>query len=86
MPNPEYSKNKNPYNMTAENVLDQMLDELQNRQEVLTVVQAQVMQQCRPEWAREYLFYQVWTNTYLNLWVYSEAESEAQQLLQEQGL
>jgi hypothetical protein len=72
--------------MTAENMLDQMLDELQNRQEVLTVGQAQVMQQYRPIWAQEYLFYEEWTNTYLNLWVYSEAETDAQQLLQEQGL
>lgn len=72
--------------MTSENVLDQMLDELQNKREVLTVVQAQVMQQYRPNWAKEYLFYQAWTNTYLNLWAYSEAEHDAQQLLQEQGL
>jgi hypothetical protein len=72
--------------MTAETMLDQMLDELQSKREVLTVVQAQVMQQYRPEWAKEYLFYQEWTNTYLNLWVYSEAETDAQQLLQEQGL
>ena len=72
--------------MTAETMLDQMLDELQNRREVLTVVQAQVIQQYEPAWAMEYLFYQEWTNTYLNLWVYSEAETDAQQLLQEQGL
>ena len=72
--------------MTAETMLDQMLDELQNKQEVLTVVQAQVIQQYKPAWAKDYLFYQEWTNTYLNLWVYSEAKHDAQQLFQEQGV
>ena len=86
MPNPEYSKNKNPYNMTSEELLEQLINELRTKAEVLTVGQAQVIQQYEPAWAEEYLFYQEWTNTYLNLWVYSEAESDAQQLLQEQGL
>jgi hypothetical protein len=72
--------------MTSEELLEEMINDLRKNAEVLTVVQAQVIQQYKPAWARDYLFYQEWTNTYLNLWVYSEAETDAQQLLQEQGL
>jgi len=72
--------------MTSEELLEEMINDLRKNAEVLTVGQAQVIQQYKPAWAKDYLFYQEWTNTYLNLWVYSEAETDAQQLLQEQGL
>jgi len=72
--------------MTSEELLEEMINDLRKNAEVLTVVQAQVIQQYKPAWAKDYLFYQEWTNTYLNLWVYSEAEHDAQQLLQEQGV
>ena len=38
-----------------------------------------------PQWAREYLFYNEWNGTYLNLDVYSEADKEEYDLSIEQG-
>jgi hypothetical protein len=72
--------------MTAEKLLEQMLKDLQEKTVVFTAGQAEVMFKCKPEWAKEYLFHKSWNNTYLNLWVYSEAEHDAQQLLKEQGI
>jgi len=73
------------YHMTAEELLDQMIADLKLKEKI-SAYEGEVLHILEPEWASEYLRYNSWNNTYLNLAVYSEAEHDAQQLLKEQGI
>ena len=73
------------YHMTAEELLDQMIADLKLKEKI-SAYEGGILHKLEPEWASEYLHYNSWTNTYLNLAVYSEAEHDAQQLLKEQGI
>jgi hypothetical protein len=53
--------------------------------EVLTAEEHDVVSSVNPEWAKEYLFHNSWSNTYLNLDVYSEVEHDRRQFGMEQG-
>lgn len=53
--------------------------------EVLTAEEHNVVSSVNPEWAKEYLFHNSWSNTYLNLDVYSEVEHDRRQFEMEQG-
>jgi len=75
----------NNHTMTAEQVLDQMIADLKLKEKI-SAYEGGVLHKLEPEWSSEYLHYNSWTNTYLNLAVYSEAEHDAQQLLKEQGI
>jgi hypothetical protein len=59
--------------------------ELINNKEVLTQEERDLVFQVSPEWVAEYLFYNSWNNTYLNLNVYSEVEKERYDLQREMG-
>jgi hypothetical protein len=59
--------------------------ELINNKEVLTQEERDLVFQVSPEWVAEYLFYNSWNNTYLNLNVYSEVEKERYDLQKEMG-
>ena len=72
--------------MTAEQLLNQMVEDIKNNKEVLTADEAKVLFKVDLKWATEYLFHNFWNNTYLNLWVYSEVEHHENQLKMEQGI
>jgi hypothetical protein len=72
--------------MTAEELLQQMVEDIKNTREVLTASEAEILFKVDPKWSTEYLFHNFWNNTYLNLNVYSEVEHHEQQLKREQGL
>jgi hypothetical protein len=54
--------------------------------ETLSAYEAGMLRTLEPQWAAEFLFYNQWKDTYLNLAVYSEAEYHEQQLKIEQGI
>jgi len=72
--------------MTAEELLHQMVEDIKNNTQVLNATQAEVLFKVDPEWSKQNLFHHSWNNTYLNLWIYSEVEHDAQQLKMEQGI
>jgi hypothetical protein len=53
--------------------------------EILTPEERDLCMQFWPAMAKEYLFYNEWNNTYLNLNVYSEVEKERYDLQKELG-
>ena len=71
--------------MTAEQLLDQMIADLKLKERI-SEYEGGILHKLEPEWASEYLHYNTWTKTYLNLAVYSEADHDAAQLLKEQGI
>ena len=56
-----------------------------NNKEVLTQEERDLVFQVNPEWVANFLFYNSWNNTYLNLNVYSEVEKETYDLQKEMG-
>lgn len=60
--------------------------EILKTKEVLTAEEYVIVSKFDPIWAKEYLFHNVWNNTYLNLDVYSEVEKEEFDLRKEIGI
>lgn len=55
------------------------------RKEVLTSDEAKAVCETDSKWAKEYLFHNAWSDTYLNLAVYSEADKEEFDFRREMG-
>lgn len=53
--------------------------------EILTSQERDTLNSINPEWVKEYLFHNSWSNTYLNLSVYSEVEHDRRQYEMELG-
>jgi hypothetical protein len=53
--------------------------------EILTSQERDTLNSINPEWVKEYLFHNSWSNTYLNLSVYSEVEHDRHQYEMELG-
>ena len=70
---------------TAEQLLDKLIADLKLKVKI-SEYEGGILHTLEPEWASEYLHFDKWTKTYLNLAVYSEVEHDAQQLKKEQGL
>jgi hypothetical protein len=64
----------------------QEAQELFYTKEVLTAEEGKLIHQLMPAKAEAYLFHNTWSDTYLNLYVYSEVKHHAAELLREQGL
>jgi hypothetical protein len=64
----------------------QEAQELFHTKEVLTVEEADLCFDLIPVRAKEYLFYNEYTNTYLNLYIYSELEQDNRQFEMETGI
>ena len=64
----------------------QEAQELFYTKEVLTAEEGKLIYQLMPAKAEEYLFHNTWSDTYLNLYLYSEVEKEAYDLRKEMGL
>jgi len=65
--------------------IGQLTEELKAK-EILSAYEAGMLRSLEPKWAAEFLFYNQWKDTYLNLAVYSEVEHHEQQLKMEQGI
>ena len=63
----------------------QEAQELMYTKEVLTAEEANLCFNLIPVRAKEYLFYNEYTNTYLNLYIYSEIEQDSRQFSMETG-
>ena len=63
----------------------QEAQELMYTKEVLTAEEANLCFNLIPVRAKEYLFYNEYTNTYLNLYTYSEIEQDNRQFSMETG-
>jgi hypothetical protein len=63
----------------------QEAQELFYTKEVLTAEEADLCFNLIPVRAKEYLFYNEYTNTYLNLYIYSEIEQDNRQFAIETG-
>ena len=72
--------------MTTEKLSSELVNNLMVNEQILTELEAKAIKEVYPLFAKEYLFYQEYSNTYLNLYTYSEIEHDRLQLLQEQGL
>ena len=64
----------------------QEAQELFYTKEVLTAEEGKLIYQLMPAKAEEYLFHNTWSDTYLNLYLYSEVEHHAAELRKEMGL
>jgi len=71
--------------MTAEQVLDQLIADLKLKEKI-SEYEGGILHTLEPEWASEYLHFDKWNKTYLNLAVYNEIEHDVQQLKMEQGI
>jgi hypothetical protein len=72
--------------MTSEKLTSEQVNNLMVNEQILTELEANAIKAVYPFFAKEYLFYDVYSKTYLNLYTYSEIEHDRLQLLQEQGL
>jgi hypothetical protein len=70
---------------TLKNIDWQAAQELFYIKECLTPEEAQLVKEFMPKQAKEYLLYNEWTDTWLNLNVYSEADKEEYDLQREIG-
>ena len=64
----------------------QAAQKLMYNKEVLNQEERDMCMQFIPAMAKEYLFHNIWNNTYLNLNVYSEVEKEEYDLRKEMGI
>ena len=72
--------------MTSEKLTSEQVHNLMVNEHILTELEADAIKAVYPSFVKDYLFYQEYSNTYLNLYTYSEIEHDRLQLLQEQGL
>lgn len=64
----------------------QLIVEHLKQRETLTTGERSIINLVDPAWVKENLFYIDFSDEYLNLAVYSEAEHDANQLKKEQGI